>query len=78
VPKNDTPAEGELCMIIHHLSRKKDERDWDDYVAANGTTTFFHQIAWKKLVEKFYNLKPFYFMAEGSSEIKGILRLFLV
>ena len=65
-------------MIITKLSTNDDELAWDEFVAHNDTATFFHQIAWKKLVEKCYKFKPIYLMAKDGGEIKGILPLFMI
>ncbi|MFX0199988.1 MAG: FemAB family XrtA/PEP-CTERM system-associated protein [Candidatus Hodarchaeota archaeon] len=65
-------------MIIKELSSNKDELAWDEFVSSTSNATFFHQIGWKKLVEKCYKYKPIYLMAKEAGEINGILPLFLV
>ncbi|MFX0199989.1 MAG: FemAB family XrtA/PEP-CTERM system-associated protein [Candidatus Hodarchaeota archaeon] len=64
-------------MNVEELKRK-DEKLWDDFVAANHNATFFHQIAYKTLVEKCYKYKPIYLIAKDAGEVNGILPLFLV
>ena len=59
-------------MIVKELS-KKEELDWDIFIRHNDTATFFHQIGWRRLIEKFYKFKPIYLLAKEGDEIKGIL-----
>jgi len=59
--------------------REKDEKRWDDFVMRNDSTTFYHQIGWKKVVEDAYGHKPYYQFAESENgEILGILPMFLI
>ena len=64
-------------MIIEEL-REKEEKAWDEFVAKNHNATFFHQIGWKRLVEKYYKLKPIYLIAKDGGKINGILPLFII
>ena len=64
-------------MEIQRL-RKKDEKEWDAFVRERDDATFFHQIGWKKVIEKTYNHKSYYLLAKEDGEIKGILPLFLM
>ena len=56
----------------------KDESRWDAFVMDNQTSTFFHLIGWKRVVEKTYGHKPIYLFTEENGRIKGILPLFLI
>ena len=58
--------------------RKEEEKDWDKYVYKSNTSTFYHQIGWRNVVEKTYKHKPIYLIAKEESEIKGVLPLFLM
>ncbi|UCG54684.1 MAG: hypothetical protein JSV32_00235, partial [Dehalococcoidia bacterium] len=60
------------------ILEKKDESRWDQFVKDNGSTTFFHQIGWKNVIEKTYAHKPYYLFAQENGEIIGILPLFLI
>ena len=63
---------------IRQLS-EKDEKKWDEFVMTNSSTTFYHQIGWKKVVEETYKHKPIYLIAESETgEIVGILPMFLI
>src|ERR1700688_957172 len=54
------------------------EKCWDDFVHAHPAGTFFHQTAWKRVIEKTYDYKPCYFYAERGGEITGIAPAFLI
>ena len=64
-------------MEISEL-RKEDEKAWDEYVFRHPDSTFFHQIKWKKVVEKSYLHKSVYIIAKNYGDIKGILPLFFM
>ena len=64
-------------MEIIELQRE-DEKAWDSYIYKSNTSTFFHQIGWKNVVERAYNHKSIYLIAKEGGEIKGILPLFLM
>ena len=64
-------------MDISEL-RREDEKAWDKYVYNSNTSTFYHQIGWKNVVEKTYKHKPIYLIAKEEGEIKGVLPLFLM
>lgn len=53
-------------------------KKWDEYVEISKTSTFFHQIKWKNVIEKVLGYESFYLMAEEEKKIKGILPLFLI
>ena len=57
---------------------KEDEKAWDAYVRSSHTSTFYHQIGWRNVVEKTYKHKPIYLVAKEEGEIKGVLPLFLM
>lgn len=64
-------------MEIKELGRK-DEKAWDEFVNKSNDSTFFHQIGWKRVVEKTYGHKSIYLFAEEDGEVEGILPLFLI
>ncbi|HIC90929.1 MAG TPA: peptidoglycan bridge formation protein FemAB, partial [Syntrophaceae bacterium] len=63
----------EICNL-----EKNEEKEWDDYVCKSNSSTFYHMIGWKKVVEKTYGHKPIYLIAKEDGVIKGILPLFLM
>jgi len=58
--------------------QKEDEKSWNAYVHNSNTSTFYHQIGWRNVVEKTYKHKPIYLVAKEEDEIKGVLPLFLM
>ena len=64
-------------MEIHKL-QKENEKGWDEYVYKSDSSTFYHQISWKNVIERTYGHKPIYLIAKENGEIKGILPLFLM
>ena len=49
-------------MEIQPLTRNG-EGDWDDYITRSPKATFFHQLGWKRVVERTYGLEPAYLTA---------------
>jgi len=64
-------------MEITELQRE-DEKAWDMYVHKSNSSTFYHQLGWRNVVEKTYKHKPVYLIAKEEGEIKGVLPLFLM
>lgn len=63
---------------IQLLGKDESENNkWTEYVEKSKTTTFFHQLAWKNVIEKVLKYEPFYLMAEEDGKVRGILPLFL-
>jgi len=58
--------------------RKEDEKAWECYVLNSNSSTFYHQIGWRNVVEKTYKHKPIYLAAKEEGEIKGVLPMFLM
>ena len=65
-------------MEIRAIQTQNDEKRWDEYVRQHASSTFYHQIGWKRAVERSYGHKPHYLLAEDRTGIVGILPLFLV
>ena len=67
-----------MTVEIKQLSEKY-EKKWDKFVMGDESTSCYHQIGWKKVVEETYGHKPYYLFAESENgEILGILPLFLI
>ena len=58
--------------------QSEDEKARDLYVHKSNTSTFYHQIGWRSVVEKTYKHKPTYLIAKEDGEMKGVLPLFLM
>ena len=59
------------------LIEKEDEKKWDDFVKSSVSSTFYHQLGWKNVIEGTYGYKSYYLIAEESGYVKGIFPLFL-
>jgi FemAB-related protein (PEP-CTERM system-associated) len=57
---------------------ERDSEEWDRFVLFHPRGTFFHQLAWKRVMEKTYGYKPYYFCARRGERITGIAPTFLV
>jgi len=42
----------------------KDEKAWDSYVLKSSTSTFYHQLGWRNVVEKTYKHRSIYLIAK--------------
>jgi FemAB-related protein (PEP-CTERM system-associated) len=52
--------------------------EWDRFVVSQPRATFFHQLAWKRVMEKTYGYQPYYFCSKRGDRITGIAAAFLV
>lgn len=52
--------------------------EWDRFVVSHRSATFFHQLAWKRVMEKTYGYKPYYFCSKRGDRITGVAPAFLV
>ena len=68
----------EIKVEITELRNREEEKAWDAYIHNANSSTFYHQIGWKKVVEKTYKHKPIYLIAKQNGEINGVLPLFLM
>ena len=51
---------------------------WDSFVLSHPQGTFFHQVAWMRVMNETYGYRPYYFYAERGGEMTGIAPVFLV
>jgi serine/alanine adding enzyme len=66
-----------IALKIYKLEREE-EKVWDEYVWNSYSSTFYHQIGWRNVVEKTYKHKPIYLIAKENGELRGVLPLFLI
>jgi hypothetical protein len=66
-----------MGLEIYEL-KKEDETAWDSYIHKSNSSTFYHQIGWRNVVQETYKHKSVYLIAKEEGEIKGILPLFLM
>jgi len=64
-------------MIIEELSGRL-ENEWDAFVFSHPDGTIYHQIGWKKLIQKTYNHAPMYLIGRENEKIVGVLPLFII
>ena len=50
-------------------------KKWDEYVLRSDKATFFHQLGWKRVLEKVFGYKPLYLAALRNGQVKGIFPL---
>jgi len=55
-----------------------DSRLWREYVTNHPAATVFHDLAWKRVIERAFRYKARYLMARQGTLIRGVLPLFLV
>ena len=55
-----------------------DAGEWDSLVRKREDSTFFHQMAWKSVIQKTYGHQPLYLAAREDGKLKGVLPLFLM
>jgi len=51
---------------------------WDQFVRSHAKGTFFHQTGWKRVMEKTYGYRPYYFAAKRGERITGVAPAFLI
>jgi FemAB-related protein (PEP-CTERM system-associated) len=61
-----------------HVIQCDNEQQWNKYILNSSSSTGYHQIGWKHIIEKTYRLKPFYLMATDDGKVHGILPLFFI
>ncbi len=71
----DLSAVGPLCVRPFHVSIAP---EWDRFVLKHPSGSFFHQIGWKRVMEKTYGYEARYFYAERGGKITGIAPAFLI
>lgn len=64
-------------MIVKECT-EFDQKAWDQFVLSSPDSSFFHQTAWKRVIEQAFGYPSVYFIAEEQGEIAGILPLFYV
>ena len=55
------------------------EKKWDEYVYSSSECTMYHLLGWKRVLEKEFQFKSYYFLAiSEKNHVEGILPLFLM
>jgi FemAB-related protein (PEP-CTERM system-associated) len=63
---------------IVYIIQCDNEQQWNKYILTSNSSTGYHQVGWKNIIEKTYGLRWFYFMAVDNGEVLGILPLFFI
>jgi serine/alanine adding enzyme len=65
----------ETVMSVR-LYRESDEKRWEEYVAGSANATTYHQLGWKRVIEKSFGHRTHYLLSEDANlQINGILPL---
>ena len=73
-----SPAEPSSLPLRIMALDVRDAPAWDQFVSSRPNGTFFHQLGWKRVMEKTYGYKPYYFCAKRGDRITGIAPSFLI
>jgi FemAB-related protein (PEP-CTERM system-associated) len=77
-PLKTQEAVPDTTPVLLRSLAQADEHQWDSFVLRHAKASFFHQTAWKRVMEKTYGYRPFYFYSERGGRITGIAPAFLV
>jgi FemAB-related protein (PEP-CTERM system-associated) len=61
--------------IVCREIEARDEPAWDAFVASHPDATFFHQVAWRRVIARAFGHRTFYLMAEQDGVVVGVLPL---
>ena len=75
--KTEATREGTSAVSINYLDSAS-ESVWDRFVTNHPAGTFFHQMGWKRVMERTYGYKPYYLCARRNNELTGIAPAFLI
>jgi FemAB-related protein (PEP-CTERM system-associated) len=64
--------------VVLRAQETQDAERWDRFVLRNPSGTFFHQMAWKRVLEKTLDHRAQYVYAERGGEIVGVAPVFMV
>jgi FemAB-related protein (PEP-CTERM system-associated) len=64
-------------MDIRRLDASSETR-YSEYVAGHAEATFFHEIGWKRAIERAFGHESWYLLAERAGQTVGVLPLFQV
>ncbi len=71
------PAVSSSPVVVRALESQDVER-WDHFVLAHPAGTFFHQMAWKRVVEKTFDHQAHYVYGERDGQIVAVAPVFVV
>src|SRR5258708_35101534 len=71
------PSVSSAPVVVRAFESQDAER-WDRFVLGHPTGTFFHQVAWKRVVEKTFGHQAQYVYAEHDGRIVAIAPVFMI
>jgi FemAB-related protein (PEP-CTERM system-associated) len=77
IPLPAIAPDSSLQRLSIHLLETDDEKEWDQFVLKHPDGSPFHQMGWKRAVQRTYRFRPLYFFAKRGSRITGIAPAFL-
>ena len=63
-------------MDLIKYNHKRHSELWDNFVTNHDLGSIYHLSAWKKIIEKTYNIKSEYFLINDNENIIGIAPFF--
>ncbi len=67
--------DGSQVAVAVRSFQAGDERRWDDFVLTRAAGTFFHLCGWKRVIERAFGHRTYYFIAERGRAVTGVLPL---
>jgi len=61
-------------LVVRELTRE-DEANWERFVDTCPTSTFFHRLAWRRVITRSYGHRSYYRLAVCDNKILGVLPL---
>lgn len=77
IPPREPDAVATAAVTLKLLD-DQGEQAWDAYVLANPAATFFHRAPWRRVVQRAFGHRPYFFYAEQGGKVVGVLPLFHV
>jgi FemAB-related protein (PEP-CTERM system-associated) len=62
--------------VVHYMGEYRDR--WQNYVEESDTSTLYHRLGWKDVIERSFGHTTYYVLAEDGGTIKGILPMVLI
>jgi predicted N-acyltransferase len=55
-----------------HVEKLGNEKEWQDFVQATPTATFYHTLEWKRVIQKTFGFVPTYLTVKAQERIVGV------
>jgi FemAB-related protein (PEP-CTERM system-associated) len=77
-PSQIEPAQVNVPPVRVVPFQETDVAAWEQFVLFHPKATFFHQLGWKRVMEKTYGYQPYYLCARRGERLTGIAPSFLI